>query len=603
MQVRVQRPAIFVGLLILNLMLAVLGFLLPGRAEALPLVRSCELFDVIVVGSEPEGIAAAVAAAESGSRTLLITSDDRVGGLFTLGQMNVLDLRTQPFDYQLGFFDRWWQLVGRRHSFDVERAGHAFDTLLHEADVNVVLDTAKLMPIFADARVTGVSTGETAHFARQFIDATAEMDFAAAAGASYSVGFESLGLNERMVDTLVFRIAGVDWQALRQGIRARGPGYAAEDDWVAWGHFGRYPAAYEPEESGLRLRGLNLGRQEDGTLLVNALLVYGVDPFDAESVADGLDRATREAPRIIRYLSRDVPGFENAEFAGVASRLYVRESRHLHAECLLTIDDVLDNRVTPIDVAAGGYPLDVQTLTSDDDGFVYGAPDIYGIRLCSAVPVGLQAVWVVGKAAGFDPLAASSARVVPFGMAFGEAVGIAAALAVKDGLDPVELVNDAQRIAAVRSELLERGAFLPEVKPRDPVGPYQHPAYAAYRLLLNRGLAVGGYDNDPRLDEPVAALSYVYLLSNVATRFLNDHATAQQLAARFTGLNEPLTSRIAAEITSEATYILHGFLPESVEILEVLGDLGAELDGLDSLTRGQMYQLAARFLLEIRDAV
>lgn len=46
------------------------------------------------------------------------------------------------------------------------------------------------------------------------------------------------------------------WPGLRRGIRERGPGYAAEDDWVAWGQLRRlaswstwprtYPASGTP---------------------------------------------------------------------------------------------------------------------------------------------------------------------------------------------------------------------------------------------------------------------------------------------------------------------------------------------------------------------
>src|SRR5690554_5784234 len=102
-----------------NLLLMVAGSLANGHSHTEQLPEACGLYDVIVLGSEPEAVSAAVAAAESGAATLLVTTDETVGGLFVLGQMNVLDLRTQPFDYQLGLFERWWQLVGGGHAFDV----------------------------------------------------------------------------------------------------------------------------------------------------------------------------------------------------------------------------------------------------------------------------------------------------------------------------------------------------------------------------------------------------------------------------------------------------------------------------------------------------
>src|SRR5690606_23552498 len=190
----------------------------------------------------------------------------------------------------------------------------------------------------------------------------------------------------------------------------RGRAYAVAKDTVVWGHFGGVPAAYLPERSGLRLRGLNLGRQADGDVLVNALLIYGIDPLDPTSRAEGRARALAEAPLIVDYLAEHIPGFAGAEFAGAAGKLYVRESRHLRAACVLSADDVFSNRVTAFDVAAGGYPLDAQTFTPHDSGFVYGVPDIYGGRLCMLVPAGGPSnLWVVGRSAGFDPVAFASA--------------------------------------------------------------------------------------------------------------------------------------------------------------------------------------------------
>ena len=581
----VRAPLLLLPLFVLLLLL--------GNSPARMTMSQLGGFDVIVVGSEPEAISAAVAAAESGAKTLLLSEDERLGGLFVLGQLNVLDLRTQPVNLQQGLFARWWEMVGNGHSFDVERAEAAFTRLLADAGVVVRLGTEPLRPVVTAGRVTGVAAGNLAYPAVQVIDGTAAMEFAAAAGAPYSVGFSSIGLDERMVDTLVFRIEGVDWERLQAGIRTRGRSYASVDDRVAWGHFGGYPAAYQPKTWGLRLRGLNLGLQDDGTVLVNALLIHGIDPFDPHSLAAGRARAEAEAPRIVEYLAKELPGFENATYAGAAPRLYIREDRHLEAECVLSVDDVLDNRVTELDVAAGGYPLDVQVLTQFDSGYVFGAPDIYGVRLCVAVPLEPENLWVVGKSAGYDPIAASSARVVPFGMNVAEAVGVAAATAANRGLSPRELAADESLVSLVRERLTARGAYLPPVAARQPVGPSGHPHYRAYRLMLSRGLAVGGYDNDPDLDEPVSQLSYLYLLSNVLERFFGDPLGGQQLVAQV-GLPEGALSRSEAQELTRLAACHLGRCPDGP--IAAIGTGIAVVDE-EQLTRGEAYAMAAELVL------
>ncbi len=578
-----------------GLALVVLWLLVCGAAYASP-ARIAGDYHVVVVGSEPEAIAAAVAAAESGARTLLISEDARLGGLFVLGAMNVLDLRVTPVLYQRGLFERWWRAVGRGNAFDVKRAEAAFADLLREAGVDVRLGAPRLAPLLREHRVVGVvPAGEAPISADQVIDGTADADLAASAGARSTLGFASLGLAARMADTLVFRIDGVDWEALRRGARARSRGYAYVDDRIAYGSFGDHPVAFQATAPGIRLRGLNLGRQDDGSVLVNALLIYGVDPFDQASRAEGLERAAGEVGAVIAWLAQALPGFERARPGGVAQQLYVRQTRHLVAHCILSVDHVMDAVVTDRDVAAGGYPLDVQTLRPSDDGFVFGAPEIYGARLCMSVPLGVDGLWVVGRSAGFDPIAHSSARVVPFGMALAEGVGVAAALAAALGLSPATVADDPGLVRDVREALASRGAYLPPVRPRRPAGPIGHPHYDDFRTMLRWGLAVGGYDNEPSLGAPSTRTALLYLLANVFQRGYHDAAAGPELIARF-GLDDgPLPAADAARITARALCLLDRCpAGENWADLEALGLALAE--PRDGLRRGEVYALASLVL-------
>lgn len=581
-------------------LLLALALPLAGGARGEASVQALGGWDVIVVGSEPEGVAAAVAAAEEGARTLLLSRDARVGGLFVLGELNALDLYDAA-RRDGGVFGRWHARVGGGNAFDVRAAERAFEALLAAAGVEVVLGADGLEPHVVrpedgPPRVLGVRVGGVVLPAEQVIDATADMDLGAAAGARSSLGFASLGFPQRMADTLVFRIEGIAWDELRAAARARGRDWAVVDELTAYGHFGGVPKAYRPTEPGLRLRGLNLGRQDDGSVLVNALLIHGIDPFDPASRADGRARAEREARRIVAYLAERLPGFARARYGGAAPALYVRETRHLEAECTLTVDDVLDQRTTPLDVALGGYPLDVQQLTPHDQGFVYGAPQRFGARLCVTVPAGLDGLWVVGRAAGYDPIAASSARVVPFGMMLAEAVGVAAAEAAGSGATPRAFAADEAAVRALRARLRARGVYLPETPALAPVGPTDHPHYGAYRLLLTRGLALGGYDNDPRLDSRPPAMSFVYLLANVAQRFYGADQTARALVDRYAGLTGEagLEPDVALEIAFRLACELAACPPApSWEGLAAAGVAPPGFAPAGPLTRGESYELAA----------
>ena len=225
---------------------------------------------------------------------------------------------------------------------------------------------------------------------------------------------------------------------------------------------------------------------------------------------------------------------------------------------------------------------------------------MYGARLCMTVPVGVDGLWVVGRSFGADPIAMSSTRVVPFGMAVAEAVGVAAALAAREGRDPADVADDRAAIAAVRARLVARGAYLPPLAPRAPAGPAGHPRYADYRAMLRWGLALGGYANDPGLDEPVPYSALTYLLANVAQRAFGNEEGARSALVR-TGIEGPDVppARAAAAFGLFAREVAGLDLPPEPTWTDLVAlGLGFDDPGRP-LRRGEVYALG-RLLLDLR---
>ena len=101
-------------------------------------------YDVIVMGGEPEGVAAAVSSARSGNKTLLVEHRDGLGGLMTYGMLNFLDIsHDQHGDIaNAGIFKEWHTLVGGQVGFDIEEAKDAFMQLVQaEENLTLILET------------------------------------------------------------------------------------------------------------------------------------------------------------------------------------------------------------------------------------------------------------------------------------------------------------------------------------------------------------------------------------------------------------------------------------------------------------------------------
>ncbi|MBP3341058.1 MAG: FAD-dependent oxidoreductase, partial [Peptococcaceae bacterium] len=86
-----------------------------------------EPYDVIVMGTEPEGIAAAVSAARNGMKTLLLGEDKALGGLMTIGELNFIDMCESRDGTVLtqGFFQEFYDAVGGS-AFDIVEARNFF---------------------------------------------------------------------------------------------------------------------------------------------------------------------------------------------------------------------------------------------------------------------------------------------------------------------------------------------------------------------------------------------------------------------------------------------------------------------------------------------
>ena len=508
-------------------------------------------YDVIVVGSDPEGIAAALSAARNGMKTLLLSKDSTPGGLYTLGALNFIDVPETRDGTLLvgGIYEEFVNAVGGS-GFDIVNAANVFNDMLTAEDNLTVRYGAKFQePVMNGNTITGVTVLEegdmlVTYNAPYIIDATQDGDVAAAAGASYTYAGEDIGERDReMGVTLVFRVSGVNWDSMcryltiKRGIgeifnKSTSMGVSGN---TAWG-FSDEGYAYEPSDEAMRLRGFNMAKQDNGDVLVNALLIFDVDPLDEASREEGIARAKAELENIIPYLQDEFWGFGDCELAGTAEDLYVRESRHITCEYNLTIDDVLENRDQDDRIAVTSYPVDVQPTKTQTYGTVVGYPDQYAVGYKSLVPQDVDGLLVVGRAAGYTSLAAGSARIVPTGMACGEAAGVAVAVAKAQSATPRDLVDDDVAIAEIQEKLTAQGAKLDHTQTHEEV--MDHWAYPGVKVLRSLGVLDGGYDNNYYLDDTITMNRYQNMVNNAVKKagfalsekiYVNEEIPARQI--------------------------------------------------------------------------
>ena len=574
-------------------------------------------YDAVVVGTDPEGVMAAVSAARNGLSVLLTDgrNRDRFGGLFTLGWLNSLDMNRPPDDphgyLNKGLFGEWYEQM-EGDSFDVTTAAAVFHRMVKaEPNIDVLMRMKAIEPVMEGKTVTGVRlVGEdgTERLVRAFavIDATQDADFAAAAGAPFTFGREDIGdTRTLMAVTPVFKLLNVTpevWKKVKNRLNNdEYPGTGANER-SAWGYveMWNYPSS-QPEK--LRSRGLNLGRQNDGTALVNAIQVFGVDPFDPASVREAYEATARELPVWLEYLKEHFPEFADVEIGPMAPELYVRETRHLIGEYRLTMVDLLENRDHWDRIAFGSYPVDIQSTSPapTDRGAVVMAPEQYAIPFRAIVPKEIDGLLVVGRSASFDTLPHGSARVVPVGMATGEAAGAAVRIARDAGVSFREMSRSPELVKRLQERLAEQGMDLSPIDVERPAY-MKHKAYEGLKAAVSLGIAYGSYNNDFALDQPSNPQRLVNNLYGTARA--HGEAFPGDPAAALAGLEgnpaeAALTLEQAAYTILKATG-LEGGREQAIDLLLQRGLLTDETIGKiadpANLTNGDVYMM-------IRDAV
>jgi ribulose 1,5-bisphosphate synthetase/thiazole synthase len=434
--------------------------------------------DVLVVGSGPGGLAAALAAARAGARTALIDRNGCFGGNIT--QVGVEGFawyrHEQTVDCEgIGIeFEERAKAMGAAmpepqslsHALDAEMFKWVADVLVQEAGVTPLLHRLGVAPILEGGAIRGVLTeskaGREAILAKRVIDATGDADIATRAGAPVRKSPKQ----EMMAVSVMFSMSGVNKRRFIDAVKADPQTYA---DWSGNGEWdyettGKEDKLFSPFlrkpfkqalAAGIIPPSLHTIAGTWGTVTdqgdltyLNLVHVPEIDGTDPHDLTLGEMRGRREAIYALEALRGFMPGCEDAKLRNFGMTLGIRDTRKIDALYNLTATDVREQG--RFDDAIGIFPEFIDgygILILPTTGRYWHVP------YRALVPKGVGNLLVAGRCIGGDKVSHASARNMMCCAVSGQGAGVAAAVSLQrdEALDQLN-------IGAVQKELAPQGA-------------------------------------------------------------------------------------------------------------------------------------------------
>lgn len=411
-------------------------------------------YDLIVLGGGITGVCAAVAAARQGQKVLLIEKSGSLGGA-------MVNMYVNPF---MRYFVGHWAektIINRGIFLELLDELKAMNGMANTSTFN-----EEYMKLLLDRKCTraGVNVLFLAHFtevekegntlksisvetrmgkytfsADTFIDASGDAMLAYKAGCPAQVGREEDNACQPM--TLCFRMAGVNikrFKAAKPKVQALYKKFQAEGK------------IKNPRENVL-----SFIHTSDGVLHLNSTRVVGLSPLEPFDISKAEMIAREQMLELFEFLKKNAPGCKKATLLSSAPEIGVRESRMIKGAYTITAEDLLTCREFEDSVAVGCYSVDIHS--PDGSGTTIKkipAGKWYHIPYRALLPEGADNLLVAGRCISSTHEAQSAYRVLPIVANIGEAAGLAAALAKKEGATLADVPMDMLHTLLDESNLL-----------------------------------------------------------------------------------------------------------------------------------------------------
>ena len=434
--------------------------------------------DVIVAGGGPAGVGAAIAAARTGAKTIIIEQMGCLGGIGTAGlhpQMQVIEygknqVNSIALEVAKKAEERNIGMRGYRYGkgcfqYEIEGLKRLYDDMVIEAGCDILYQTLIVDTIVEDNVVKGViienKSGRSAILAKRVVDCTADADVAARGNAEFEYGRESDGLVQPC--TLMFRVDGVDVAEV-ENPKNKGfikiDGKLVKSDKSAW----QYAIdAGEMPPFQTKCMGFWVTHARPTQVAVNFTNLTMINPTKTEDLTRVFIEGRKQAEITLKVMKKYIPGFENAYMIDSAMLPGTRESRRIKGEYTLTVDEVLTAQKFEDGIAQGSFFVDIHNPKGtglyhsehkdlNDQSKMRHLPpgEHYDIPYGCLVPIKIDNLLVAGRCISVTHEALGSTRVMMQCMSLGEAAGTAAALSIKENVAPRNL--DVQKLRNTMKE-------------------------------------------------------------------------------------------------------------------------------------------------------
>lgn len=449
--------------------------------------RVCQEFDFVVVGGGLTGLCAALAAARHGAKTALVQDRPVLGGNASSEiRMHVCGATANMEKPELseGGILHELMLANKRvndtYNFSIWDAV-LFDAAKREENLTLYLNTTMHDAICVDGEVRTIECYQMTTerqlrlSAKLFADCTGNGTLAAFVGAEYHIGSEAKSAfnephapeeenSDRMGNTLLFKAVDTG-----HPVKFVPP--------VEVMHFTEEQLKYRKHTVDFNKEINDTASEGEQRMLYDGYCQdYGYwwieIPGEAEDIIgeyeDIRDQLVSAVYGIWDHIKNGGDhSADNYELVWVGMLPGVRESRRMVGDYMLNENDVLNNRRFEDVVAYGGWHIDNHVaggLFAFDKvpSFVYEFPGSYDIPYRAYCAKGFRNLYVCGRCMSASKLAMATSRVMGTCAIGGQAVGTAAALCVKQGLDMRQV-----DIRELQQALLRDDCYLPGISNQD----------------------------------------------------------------------------------------------------------------------------------------